>query len=181
MAIQNTVEPEAVVMALEEERMLSAPSSLSSEDDEELARGVAARPYTIGFFGYAYYQRHADELRVLTVDGVVPTADTVDSGDYGLARPLVIYTTAEIIREKPQVSSFVHYYLTHVNEEIGDIGYFPASRRVLKEGGRRGRRRRGVAVMTGERQPGTSSPPAVRLSTPCQRAWRPVSRASDTA
>jgi phosphate transport system permease protein len=134
MAIQNTVEPEHVVMALEEERMLSVPRSLSSEDDEELARGVAARPNAIGFFGYAYYQRHADELRVLTVDGVVPTADTVDSGDYGLARPLFIYTTAEIMRERPQVSSFVHYYLTHVNQEIGDVGYFPASRRVLEEG-----------------------------------------------
>jgi phosphate transport system permease protein len=133
MAIQNTVEPEDVVMALEEERMLSAPRSLSSEDDEELARGVAARPYAIGFFGYAYYQQHADELRVLAVDGVAPTADTVDSGDYVLARPLFIYTTAEIMQEKPQVSSFVHYYLTHVNEEIEDVGYFPARQQVLRQ------------------------------------------------
>ncbi|MGD8998742.1 MAG: phosphate ABC transporter permease PstA, partial [Anaerolineae bacterium] len=77
MAIQNTVEPEDVVMALGEERVLSAPRSLSSEDDEELAWGVAARPTAIGFFGYATYQRHADRLRVLTVDGVAPTAAAV--------------------------------------------------------------------------------------------------------
>jgi phosphate transport system permease protein len=131
VAVQNNVDPEALVLAVEEERTLSAPNLLSSEDDEELAQGIAASPYAIGFFGYAYYQRHADELKVLTVDAVAPTADTVDSGDYALARPLLIYTTAKIMQEKPQVAAFLNYYLTYVNEEIADVGYFPASEQAL--------------------------------------------------
>ena len=28
--------------------------------------------------------------------------------------------------EKPQVASFINYYLTNVNTEIVDVGYFPA-------------------------------------------------------
>ncbi|MGD2147306.1 MAG: substrate-binding domain-containing protein, partial [Anaerolineae bacterium] len=76
-AIQNTVEPEDVVLALEKEQMLSAARSLSCEDDAELAREVAARPNAIGFFGYANYQRYAEELRFLIVDGDAPTADAV--------------------------------------------------------------------------------------------------------
>jgi ABC-type phosphate transport system substrate-binding protein len=64
---------------------------------------------------------------VLSIDGVEPTGATVDSGDYPLARPLFIYSTAEIMKEKPQVGAFVNFYLTYVNDEIVDVGYFPAS------------------------------------------------------
>jgi phosphate transport system permease protein len=127
VAIQNTVDPKDVVLAVEEERMLSASNLLSSENDNVLAARVADSPYAIGFFGSAYYQQHADELRVLTLDGVTPTAETVESREYGLARPLYIYSTAEIMQEKPQVAAFINYYLTHVNAQIEEVGYFPAS------------------------------------------------------
>ncbi|MFN2221739.1 MAG: phosphate-binding protein, partial [Candidatus Promineifilaceae bacterium] len=44
-----------------------------------------------------------------------------------LARPLFIYSTAGIMTEKPQVAAFINFYLTYVNDEITDVGYFPAS------------------------------------------------------
>jgi phosphate transport system substrate-binding protein len=33
--------------------------------------------------------------------------------------------------EKPQVASFINFYLTFVDEEILDVGYFPASAEAL--------------------------------------------------
>jgi hypothetical protein len=33
--------------------------------------------------------------------------------------------------EKPQVASFINFYLSYVNEEIVDVGYFPASAAAL--------------------------------------------------
>jgi phosphate transport system permease protein len=132
-AIQYSMDPEELVLSVEEERMLSAPNVVSSEDDTLLAEAIAASPNAIGFFGYAYYQERADRLRALEVDGVVPSAATVDSGEYGLARPLFVYSTAEIMREKPQVAAFLDYYLTHVNQEIGRMGYFPASQDSLDQ------------------------------------------------
>jgi phosphate transport system permease protein len=133
VAIQNSIDPEELVLSVEEERLLSASNLVSSEDDEELAEGIASSPYAIGFFGYAYYQKHADELRALSVNGIAADVDSVDSGEYDLARPLYIYTTASILEDKPQVAAFVNHYLTRVNEEIVDIGYFPASDRALAE------------------------------------------------
>jgi phosphate transport system permease protein len=124
VASQNSIEPENLVVGVQETRMLAAPNTAASENDRELAEGVAASPYAVGFFGYAYYQNRADELRPLTVDGVPPTADTVDSGEYGLARSLFLYTTAEIMQEKPQVAAFLNFYLDRVNQEIEDVGYF---------------------------------------------------------
>jgi phosphate transport system permease protein len=125
VATQNSIEPEALVTGVQEELMLTAPNTVSSEDDVELAEGIASSPYAIGYFGYAYYLDRADELRPLTVDGVAPTAETVDSGEYGLARPLFLYSTAEIMQEKPEVAAYLNFYLDRVNQEIEGVGYFP--------------------------------------------------------
>ncbi len=115
----------------DETPILSAANTQLSEDDNVLVQGVLGSPYAIGFFGYAYYAENQDVLKVLSIEGVTPTAETVDSGDYPLARPLFIYSAAEIMKEKPQVAAFINFYLTYVNEEITDVGYFPASAEAL--------------------------------------------------
>jgi phosphate transport system permease protein len=131
VASQNSIEPADLVMGVQEQLMLTAPNTVSSEDDNELAEWIAASPNAIGYFGYAYYQDRADELRALIVDGVSPTADAVDSGEYGLARPLFLYSTAEIMQEKPEVAAFLNFYLDRVNQEIEDVGYFPLGEEAL--------------------------------------------------
>jgi phosphate transport system substrate-binding protein len=110
-----------------EEPILSASNTNLSEDDNVLVQGIVGSPYAIGFFGYAYYVENADTLNVLSIGGVEASAATVDSGAYPLARPLFIYSTAEIMQEKPQVAGYINFFLTFVNDEIGDVGYFPAS------------------------------------------------------
>jgi phosphate transport system substrate-binding protein len=114
-----------------EEALLNASNLQLSEDDNVLVQGVEGSPFAIGYFGYAYYQENADRLTVLAVDGVAPSAETVDGGTYGLARPLFMYTTAEILQEKPQVAAFIYFYLTRVNEVIDEVGYFPAAQDAL--------------------------------------------------
>lgn len=115
----------------DKERALSAANQQLSEDDNVLVQGVLGSPYAIGYFGYAYYAENADTLKVLSIEGIEPTDATVDSGEYPLARPLFMYTTAKIMKEKPQVAAFVNFYLTYVNEEIKDVGYFPANPEAL--------------------------------------------------
>ena len=111
--------------------LLSASNLVTSEDDNELVRGVESSPYAVGFFGYAYYQAEAAELRPLAIEGILPTGQAVETGVYPLARPLFIYSTAEIMQNKPQVAAFINYYLTHVSEEIIAVGYFPISEEQL--------------------------------------------------
>jgi phosphate transport system substrate-binding protein len=93
----------------DEEPILSAANTQLSEDDNVLVQGVLGSPYAIGFFGYAYYAENVETLKVLSIDGVEPTGASVDSGDYPLARPLFIFSTAEIIKEKPQVGAFINF------------------------------------------------------------------------
>jgi phosphate transport system substrate-binding protein len=115
----------------EDEAPLLGANPQLSEDDNVLVQGIEGSPFAIGYFGYAYYQENADRLKILTIDGVEPTAETTESGDYPLARPLFIYSAAEVLTEKPQVAAFINYYLTYVNEEIIEVGYFPASEEAL--------------------------------------------------
>jgi len=98
-----------------------------SEDDNVLVQGVLGSPYAIGYFGYAYYAENTGTLKILTIDGVEPNEVTAEDGSYPLSRPLFIYSDATLMTEKPQVAAFIHFYLSFVNEEIVDVGYFPAS------------------------------------------------------
>jgi phosphate transport system substrate-binding protein len=104
-----------------------------SEDDNVLVQGVEGSPYAIGYFGFAYYQENQGALKALSINGVEPTAETAESSEYPLSRPLFLYSDANILQEKPQVASFLWFVLDNVNNEIADVGYFPVSEVKLQE------------------------------------------------
>jgi phosphate transport system substrate-binding protein len=117
----------------DEEPHLKADNTQLSEDDNVLVQGVLGSPYAIGYFGYAYYAENAGALTILTIDDIEPTLKTVDSFTYPLARPLFVYSDATIMQEKALVAEFIDFFLTYVNEEIEDVGYFPANDADLAE------------------------------------------------
>ena len=111
--------------------ILAATNLQLSEDDNVLVQGVEGSPYAIAFFGFAYYQENADKLTILSVDGIAPTAETAEDNSYPISRPLFIYSSSQIMLDKPQVAAFIYFYLTNVNSEIDDVGYFPANQETL--------------------------------------------------
>jgi phosphate binding protein len=121
-----------VVFDEDETKILGANPQLS-ENDNVLVQGVEGSPYAIGYFGYAYYNANKGKLKALSVDGVQPTEETAESNEYPISRPLFIYSAKNILEEKPQVASFINFYLSNVNDEIVDVGYFPASAEALNE------------------------------------------------
>jgi phosphate binding protein len=111
---------------LGEEALLGLEGAQFSEDDNVLVQGVEGSPYAIGYFGFAYYAENTGALKALAIDDVEPNQENVDAGTYPLARPLFMYSDASIITEKPQVAAFLYFYLSNVNDNIVDVGYFPA-------------------------------------------------------
>lgn len=117
------------------EPLLAADSLQLSEDDNVLVQGVEGDSCTegdtstacsIGYFGYAYYSENAAGLTLVSIEGVEASADNVGNSTYPLARPLFIYSDASIMADKPQVASFIAYYLDVVDDLITEVGYFPA-------------------------------------------------------
>ena len=106
--------------------LLGALGAQFSEDDNVLVQGVEGSKYAIGYFGFAYFNENQGKLKAVAVEGVQPSQATVDDGTYPISRPLFIYSDAKILQEKPQVAAFIYFYLTNVDNEISDVGYFPA-------------------------------------------------------
>jgi len=121
-----------VVFDEDSEPILNASNTQLSEDDNVLVQGIIGSPYAIGFYGYAYYVENADVTNVLSINGIEATLETVDSFTYPLARPLFIYSDASIMQAKPQVAAYINYFLTHVNDVITEVGYFPANTEALE-------------------------------------------------
>jgi phosphate transport system substrate-binding protein len=83
-----------------------------SEDDNITVQGVAGAVGGIGFFGLSYAEENADAVKTVTVDGVLPTVETVQDGSYTpLGRPLFIYVANASYTDKPQVKAFVDYFV----------------------------------------------------------------------
>jgi phosphate binding protein len=106
--------------------LLATAGAQFSEDDNVLVQGVEGSKYAIGYFGFAYFSENAGKLKAVAVEGVEPSQTTVDDGTYPISRPLFIYSDANILKEKPQVAAFIYFYLSNVNDNISDVGYFPA-------------------------------------------------------
>ena len=113
-------------IAAGKEALLGAAGAQFSEDDNVLVQGVEGSKYAIGYFGFAYFSENSGALKAVAVESVEPSEATVNDGTYPISRPLFIYSDANILKEKPQVAAFVYFYLSTVNDNISDIGYFPA-------------------------------------------------------
>lgn len=114
--------------------LLNSKNLTLNEDDNVLVQGVSGDEFAIGYFGYAYFDENKTVMNAVAIDGVAPSAATINAKTYSLARPLFIYTTDSILKAKPQVAAFVNYYLANVNRLVRKAGYFPAAAEVLKAG-----------------------------------------------
>ncbi len=134
VAYQNEIDPDTLLLEYYKNQMLDAPRKVASEDDEELADGLRGRPTAIGFFGYSYYAAHQEDLRLIPVEGALPDSNTVASGQYPLVRPLYIYTSASVLKERPQVAAFIRFYLSDAQAALARMGYFQPPADVLSAG-----------------------------------------------
>lgn len=102
----------------------------ASENEEELATGIAAEPDALGFFGIGAYHRHWDALKLLAIDGgkgpIYPTLATVSEGEYQpLTRPLFLYLSERSLNDKPLTRVFVQHFLDGLPSWIHFTGFMP--------------------------------------------------------
>jgi phosphate transport system substrate-binding protein len=114
---------------------------IASEDDNVLVKGVATDVEALGFFGYAYYAKNKDKLKVVPIDDnrsengagpIVPTPESVANGTYQpLSRPIFIYVSKKAIA-RPEVATFVEFYLLHARTLSAEVGSIPLPARAYE-------------------------------------------------
>jgi phosphate transport system substrate-binding protein len=106
----------------------------SSEDDNVIVQGVSNDELALGYFGYAYYEENKDKLKLVGIDDgddkngagpIAPSPETVKNGTYRpLSRPVFIYPKVKAL-DRPEVKSFIDFYLTKGVPLVREVGYIP--------------------------------------------------------
>lgn len=108
------------------------PDYTSSPDDNVVVEGIEASQYSLGWVGFAYASESAEAgraslLAVSKEDGgecVTPTAETIASAEFPIARFLYTYVNAEAAESQPGVAPFVDYMLSDAGlESVSASGY----------------------------------------------------------
>ena len=78
---------------------------------ETLAR-IEANKMAIGVFGLSFSENNTDKLKVATINGVVPTVETISVGDYPVSRPLYFYVKKQHIGVIPGLKEYVEFFVS---------------------------------------------------------------------
>ncbi len=78
---------------------------------ETLAR-IDSNKTGVGVFGLAFYENNADKLKVATVGSVMPSTDTIASGEYPVSRPLYFYVKKAHLGVIPGLKEYVDFFLS---------------------------------------------------------------------
>lgn len=78
---------------------------------ETLAR-IDANKNAIGVFGLSFYQNNTDKLKVATMSGVVPSVESIASGEYPVSRPLFFYVKKAHIGVIPGLKDYIEFFVS---------------------------------------------------------------------
>ena len=98
-----------------------APSSQKMAGNEQIASEVAKNPNGIGYVGLAYI--NVPGIKVVAIDGVAPSKETVLSKKYAYARPTFYYTNGE---PSGEAAKFLEFTVSEAGQRIAaQIGFVP--------------------------------------------------------
>jgi phosphate transport system substrate-binding protein len=107
----------------------------SNPNDNVIIEGIAGTDTSLGWVGYAYAEENLDKVKFFEVAEepgacVAPTAETIASNEYPLARDLFIYVNKAKAAENAAVAAYVDFYLAEgtiaaANETVGYVDLAP--------------------------------------------------------
>jgi ABC-type phosphate transport system substrate-binding protein len=93
------------------------PDYTSSSNDNAIIDGVSGSAGSFGWVGFAFFEENVDTVRAFDIAAeaggacVTPTAESIASNEYPLARDLFIYVNAAKAAENPALTAYVDFYL----------------------------------------------------------------------
>jgi phosphate transport system substrate-binding protein len=93
----------------------------AGENDNLIVQRLQSDPNALGIFGYSFLYENQDTLKAVAVDGVMPSAETIEDGSYTVSRPLFFYVKNAHRNVIPGLQDFVAEYVSE--ESMGPGGY----------------------------------------------------------
>jgi phosphate transport system substrate-binding protein len=92
---------------------------IDGDYSETLAR-ISANKQGVGVFGLAFYEQNQDKLKVATVNNIVPSVETISTGEYPVSRPLFFYVKKAHVGVVPGLKEYADFFLSE--QMIGSDG-----------------------------------------------------------
>jgi len=80
-------------------------------DYTETLASIDANANAIGVFGLAFYENNTDKLKLASMSGVMPSTETIASGEYPVSRPLYFYLKKAHIGVIPGLKQFAQFFV----------------------------------------------------------------------
>jgi len=93
----------------------------AGENDNLIVQKLVANPNAVGIFGYSFLDENAGRIKGASIDGQLPTYETISGGQYKVARPLFVYFKKQHVGVVPGLDKFVAEYVS--DKAIGADGY----------------------------------------------------------
>ncbi len=91
----------------------------SGENDNAIVQTLTRTPGSTGVFGYSFLEQNADSVKAHAVNGVMPTLETIASGEYPISRSMFIYVKKAHVGVTPGLKEFVMEYLSEASAGRG--------------------------------------------------------------
>jgi phosphate transport system substrate-binding protein len=93
----------------------------AGENDNLIVQRLTSDPNAYGIFGYSFLYENQDQLKAVAVGGVEPNEETIESGEYGVSRPLFVYVKNAHRGVIPNLQEFVEEFAS--DDAMGPGGY----------------------------------------------------------
>ena len=93
----------------------------AGENDNLIVQRLVADTNAYGIFGYSFLYENQDTLKGALIEGVEPTPATIETGEYGVSRPLFFYVKNAHRGAIPNLAEFIEEYMSE--EAMGPGGY----------------------------------------------------------
>ncbi|MEN9895262.1 MAG: hypothetical protein RIR97_1114 [Pseudomonadota bacterium] len=84
---------------------------IDGDYSETLAR-IDSNKNAVGVFGLSFFENNADKLKVASISGVVPSGETVASGEYPVSRPLFFYVKKAHLGVIAGLKEYVNFFVS---------------------------------------------------------------------
>ena len=81
-------------------------------DYTETLQRLDADKNAVGVFGLSFYENNTDKLKVATMSGVVPSTESIASGEYPVSRPLYFYVKKAHIGVIPGLQEYIDFFVS---------------------------------------------------------------------
>ncbi|MBZ0128300.1 MAG: substrate-binding domain-containing protein [Rhodobacteraceae bacterium] len=93
----------------------------AGENDNLIVQRLQADESALGIFGYSFLYENRDTLKAVAIEGVAPSFETIESGEYDISRPLFFYVKNAHRGVIPGLQEFVEEYTSE--DAMGPGGY----------------------------------------------------------